>query len=163
MCTGVVDYQESIPAMPTTRNAHRVVPVRIAGGAFVNCWGGIDANKVNELFQEHLSNYFTFCYLDFLPADFSQFDLTNVNKSLVELRYDLQPWSRSTSNICILIGQNLTGEFMQKIYAASWKLFTLTAEADRVLSQLVMCLTVFFHWMYKVKFSCYQESSVIHG
>ena len=33
---------------------------------------------------------------------------------------------------------------------------------DRVLCQLVMFLTVFFHWMYKVKFSCYQESSVIH-
>ena len=42
-------------------------------------------------------------------------------------------------------------------------LFTLTAEADRVLCQFVMFLTVFFHWMYKMKFSCYQESSVIHG
>ena len=70
-------------------------------------------------------------------------------------------WSRSTSNFYALIGQNLTGEFMRKIYAASWKLFTLTAEADRVLCQLVMCLTVFFHWMYKMKFSCYQ-SSVTH-
>ena len=54
-------------------------------------------------------------------------------------------WSRSTSNFCTLLGQNLTGEFMQKIYAASWKLFTLTAKADRVLGQLVMFLTVFFH------------------
>ena len=71
-------------------------------------------------------------------------------------------WSRSTSNFYALIGQNLTGEFMRKIYAASWKLFTLTAEADRVLCQLVMFLTVFFHWMYKMKFSCYQESCVIH-
>ena len=69
-------------------------------------------------------------------------------------------WSRSTSNFYALIGQNLTGEFMRKIYAASWILFTLTAEADRVLCQLVMFLTVFFHWMYKMKFSCYQESSV---
>ena len=34
---------------------------------------------------------------------------------------------------------------------------------DRVLYQLVMFSTVFFHWMYKIKFSCYQESSVIHG
>ena len=42
-------------------------------------------------------------------------------------------------------------------------MFTLTAEADRVLCQLVMFLTVFFHWMYKMKYSCYQESSVIHG
>ena len=72
-------------------------------------------------------------------------------------------WSRSTPNFYALIGQNLTAEFMRKIYAASWILFTLTAEADRVLCQLVTFLTVFFHWMYKTKFSCYQESSVIHG
>ena len=52
---------------------------------------------------------------------------------------------------------------MRKIYAASGKLFTLTAKADRVLSQLVMFLTVFFHWMDKMKYSCYQESSVIHS
>ena len=72
-------------------------------------------------------------------------------------------WSRSSSNFYALIGQNLTGEFMRKICAASWILFTLAAEADRVLCQLVMFLTVFFHWMYKMKFCCYQESSVIHG
>ena len=41
-------------------------------------------------------------------------------------------WSRSTSNFYALIGQNLTGEFMRKIYGASWNLFTLTAEADKV-------------------------------
>ena len=76
------------------------------------------------------------------------------------------PWSSIGHALCpifVLIGQNLTREFMWKIYAASWKLFTLTAEADRVLCQLVMFLTVFFHWMYKMKYSCYQESSVIHG
>ena len=50
-----------------------------------------------------------------------------------------------------LIGHNLTGEIIRKIYAASWILFTLTAEADRVLSQLVMFLTIFFLWMYKMK------------
>ena len=71
-------------------------------------------------------------------------------------------WSRSTSNFYVLIGQNLTGDFMRKIYAASWILFTMTAEVDRVLRQLVF-LTVFFHWMYKMKFSCYQEFSVIQG
>ena len=47
-------------------------------------------------------------------------------------------WSHSTSNFYTLIGQNLTGEFMRTNYAASWKLFTFTAEADRVLCQLVM-------------------------
>ena len=64
-------------------------------------------------------------------------------------------WSRSTSNFYALIGQHLTGEFMRKIYAASWILFTMTAEADRVLCQLVVVLTVFFHWMCKMKFPCY--------
>ena len=72
-------------------------------------------------------------------------------------------WSRSTPNFYALIGQNLTGEFMGKIHAASRKLFTLKSEADRVLCQLVMFLTVFSLWMYKMKYSCYQESSVIHG
>ena len=37
-------------------------------------------------------------------------------------------WSRSTSNFFALIGQNLTGELMRKIYAASWILFTLTVK-----------------------------------
>ena len=47
-------------------------------------------------------------------------------------------WSRSTSKFYALVGQNLSGELMRKIYAASWILFTLRAEADRVLCQLVM-------------------------
>ena len=29
-------------------------------------------------------------------------------------------WSRSSSNFYAVIGQNLTGEFMRRIYAASW-------------------------------------------
>ena len=33
-------------------------------------------------------------------------------------------WSRSTSNFYVLIGQNLTGEFMRNIYAASGNLLT---------------------------------------
>ena len=39
-------------------------------------------------------------------------------------------WSRSTSNFYALIGQDLTGELMRKIYAASWILFTLTARSE---------------------------------
>ena len=58
-----------------------------------------------------------------------------------------------TSNFYALIGQNLTGEFMCTIYAASGN-FPLIA---------VMFLTVFFHWMYKMKYSCYEDSSVIQG
>ena len=58
-------------------------------------------------------------------------------------------WSPSSSNFYALIGQKLTGEFIRKMYAASGTCF-LIAEADRVLcSQLVMLLTVFFHWITK--------------
>ena len=39
-------------------------------------------------------------------------------------------WSRSSSNVYAAIVQNLTGEFMRKIYAASRILFTLTTEAN---------------------------------
>ena len=37
------------------------------------------------------------------------------------------------------------------------------AEGDRDLCHLVMFLTVFFFWMYKMKYSCYPDSSIIHG
>ena len=36
----------------------------------------------------------------------------------------------------------------------SWQIF---------FCQLVMFLTVFFYWMYKMKYICCQESSVLHG
>ena len=39
----------------------------------------------------------------------------------------------------------------------------LIAEADRGLCHVVMFLTAFFHRMYKMKYSCYQDSSVIYG
>ena len=38
--------------------------------------------------------------------------------------FSVTRWSRSTSNFYVLIGQNLTGEFMRKIYAASGNLLT---------------------------------------
>ena len=76
-------------------------------------------------------------------------------------------WSRSMSNFNALIGQNLKGELIRKIYAASGNLFTeavyLFTEADRIsCCRLLMFLTVFFQWKYKAKYSCYQDSSVIH-
>ena len=39
----------------------------------------------------------------------------------------------------------------------------LIAEADRVLCHLLMFSNVFFHWLYKMKYSCFQDSSVIPG
>ena len=58
-----------------------------------------------------------------------------------------------------LIGQNLTGEFMKKIYAACGNLFTVSWSWQSFVSSY----DVLNHWMYKMKYSCYQDSSVIHG
>ena len=63
-------------------------------------------------------------------------------RKLSQLLQAVTRWPRCTFNFYALIGQNLTGKLTRKIYAASWILFTLTAEADRVLCQLVMFLTV---------------------
>ena len=52
---------------------------------------------------------------------------------------------------------------------SDWSIFDRWVGAENLrsilftLGQLVMFLTVFFHWMYKMKFSCYQESSFIRG
>ena len=69
-------------------------------------------------------------------------------QSLLTFLTTVTRWSRSSSSFYALIGQNLTGEFMRKMYAASGTCFLIT---DRVLCrQLVMFLTVFFHWTYKM-------------
>ena len=57
---------------------------------------------------------------------------------------------------------NRPRRFIRKIYAASETCF-LIAEADRVLCHLVMFLPVFLHWIFKMKYSCYQHSFVIYG
>ena len=50
------------------------------------------------------------------------------------------------------------GKFMQRLETC-----LLIAEADRVLCHLLMFLTVFFYLIHKMKYSCYQDCSVIHG
>ena len=44
---------------------------------------------------------------------------------------------------------------LKLVYFDSWSWQSFVSTCD--------VLTVFFHWMYKIKYSCYQESSVIHG
>ena len=40
----------------------------------------------------------------------------------------------------------------EPLRTSAWK-----AKADRVLCQLVMFITVFFHWMYKMNYSCHKS------
>ena len=60
------------------------------------------------------------------------------------------------------IGQNLTGEFMRKIFEASGNLFT-DCWSWQIFESSYCVLTVLLHWIYKIKYICYQESFVIHG
>ena len=62
-----------------------------------------------------------------------------------------------------LIGQNLTGEFMRKIYAAFRKVFTDSWSWQSFFVTFAMFLTLFLYWIYKMKYSCYQDPSVIYG
>ena len=74
------------------------------------------------------------------------------------------PWLRVGHALRPMFMLWLTGEFMRKIYAASWKLYTLTVEADRVLCQLVMFLTVFVSTgCTKWKYICKQKRQTPGG
>ena len=90
-------------------------------------------------FQGFISNMLCLCHYGPALLEFwFQTDFGSENSASFFLKYRrgrpyltmVTRWSRSTSNFYTLIGQNLTGEFMRKNYAASWKLFTLTAEAE---------------------------------
>ena len=83
-------------------------------------------------------------------------------QSLLTFFTTITRWSRSTSNFYALVGQNLTREFGGK-FMRRLQTCLMIAEADRVLCHLLMFLTVFFYLIYKMKYSCYQECSVIHG
>ena len=71
---------------------------------------------------------------------FSQFlHAGNTCQLLLTFLTKVTSWSRSTANFYALIGQNLTGELMRKIYAASWN-FTL-------LKLTVFCVNLWCFWL----------------
>lgn len=86
MCTGVVDSPKSIPAISAEKSIHQNVLVQVPGKGVVSCCGGINPDKVNNLFSKYLSDYFMYSYLDVLPDEYHNFNMACVNKSIVELR-----------------------------------------------------------------------------
>ena len=60
------------------------------------------------------------------------------------------------------IGQNLTGEFMWKISAASGNLFTDSWSWQSFVSSYYV-FTVVLHLIYTMKYVCYQDSFSFHG
>ena len=81
------------------------------------------------------------------------FDFAHHGHALVTLyiQFLCSDWSKfdrwvHAENLCSIL--NL-------VYFDSWSWQSFVSTCD--------VLTIFFHWMFKMKFSCYQESSVIHG
>ena len=119
-------------------------------------------------FQWFISNMLCLCDYGPTPLGFwFQSDLGRQNSASFFKstgREDLfLPWSRVGHTLYPIQFLCSVVSSMRKIYAASWQLFTMSAEDDRVLCQLVIFFTVFFLWMYTMKYSCYQESSDIHS
>ena len=68
-----------------------------------------------------------------------------------------------SSNNWALIGQNLTVSSCRKFIQHFETCLLWQLKLTEFFCQLVMFFTVFFHWMHKTKYSCYQQPSVIHG
>ena len=99
-------------------------------------------------------------------ADLEQEISANYHRQERQMLWFFSPWSR--------VGHALRPIFMfwlVKIWQVSscgkclqdLETCLLWAKADRFWCHLVMFLTAFFHWIYKMKYSCYQDSSAIHG
>ena len=84
-----------------------------------------------------------------------------------EVAFNFPPWSRIGHALCPIFMFLYWSKFDRWVHAENlcsiFKLVYFDSWSWQSLCQLVMFLTVFFHWMYKMKYSCYQESSVIHG
>ena len=84
-------------------------------------------------------------------------------QSLLSFLAMVTRWSCSTSNFYALIGQNLTGEFMRKIYVASGNLFSDRWSWQSFVSPYCHVFNCVFPLDVQNEYSCYQDSSVIHG
>ena len=103
-----------------------------------------------------------FCFKTDLGRENSASYYRQGKQLLLTLLTMVTRWSPSTSNLYALIGQNLTGEFVRKIYTASWILLLWQLK----LTEFCVNLDVFnclFPLFVQNEFSCYQESSVIYG
>ena len=84
-------------------------------------------------------------------------------QSLLTFLTIITRWSRSSFNFYALIGQNLTGEFMRKMYPASGNLFSDSWSWKSFVSPTCHVFNCLFPLDVQNEYSCYQDSSVIHG
>ena len=90
MCTGLMDIQPSISAIPRPANCqklHRIVPVVSKTGAVKQCRGGISTGAILEHFKESISHFFESTYMATLSPQHRTIKMSDAKKSCENLRY----------------------------------------------------------------------------
>ena len=87
MCTGLMDIQASISAIPRTANCqklHRIIPVVSKTGAVKQCRGGVSTGAILEHFKEFISHFLSQRTWPHYPHSTK---MSDAKKSCENLRY----------------------------------------------------------------------------
>ena len=89
MCTAVVDVHDDMRAVELEEDVtkyHSNVRVTMEDGTVRACRGGIDIQHILGFVSVESGNYYRQSFLQQLPLQFKEFNLSNVEKSFKELR-----------------------------------------------------------------------------
>ena len=115
----------------------------------------IQAGKTDAFYFSNHSHALVTFYVQFLCSDWSKFDrwvhVENLYSNLKLVYFDSWSW------------QSFERRENRGMHRNTGKLLYILGTYYGVLHEILTFLTVFFRRMYKMKYSCYQESSVIHG
>ena len=90
MCTGLMDIQPSISAIPRPANCqklHRIVPVVSKTGAVKQCRGGVSTGAILEHFKEAISHFYESTCMATLSPQHRTIKMSDAKKSCENLRY----------------------------------------------------------------------------
>lgn len=90
MCTGIMDVQQSVSALPrppTVQDLHRIVPVIGKNGAVKQCRGGIDVKDILNKFSMSISQFFELSYMATLSPEHRTLNMTDARESCENLRW----------------------------------------------------------------------------
>ena len=91
MCTGLMDVQQSISAVPRpneTHKLHRIVPVVTKTGAVKQCRGGVSTTAILDHFQETISKFLELMYMATLSPEHRIIRMGDAKESCENLRYN---------------------------------------------------------------------------
>ena len=118
-------------------------------------WPVMQAGKTDAFYFSNHSHALVTFYVQFLCSDWSKFDrwvhVENLYSNLKLVYFDSWSW------------QSFERRENRGMHRNTGKLLYILGTYYGALHEILTFLTVFFRRMYKMKYSSYQESSVIHG